>query len=297
MIGGIMMGVGLFLLVIGLLNALLPNFKRQNQLNAIATLITMNELDRERSKQGHLTRYLTKHTKGLGSLDYLLGETTRRMYLGLGKKESYEVYIINHLITSIALGTVPLMVYTVFPQKLFVAAAPVLAGLFFYTSIMSIKNEYNKRQKLLIRDLPNMISKMIIALEVGRPLNNIFREISEHKQTSPLLSQMLKRLITDSREMSLQDALDKFANEVDLPVVYDFTSVVNVVIVRGFDEAEKDLNAVKDDLRDLRYISLGEQTRKEPGKMIRGYLLLGLSALLILGSMIAHIFGSFASIN
>lgn len=297
MVGVYILSISIFLFAFVVLGLILPNFKRDKMLSNIATMMNMSELERERSNQGYLTRYLTQKTKKSSGFNYLLGEANRRMYMGLSKKDSYEVYIFNNLITSLAIGSVPLMLYALLPQKIFLAAAPLIAGFYFYTALLSIKKQYKLRQNLLIRDLPNMISKMIIALEVGRPLTNIFREISESKQTSYLLSQMLKRLITDSREISMQDALDKFANEVDLPVVHDFASVVNVVIVRGFHEAEKELNVIKDDLRDIRYISLREQTNKNPGKIIKGYILLGIPAVILVGKMVIHIFSSFAAAN
>ncbi|GIO79646.1 hypothetical protein J6TS7_32560 [Paenibacillus dendritiformis] len=112
----------------------------------------------------------------------------------------------------------------------------------------------------------------MIALETGKSFLSVFQQVAE--DCDPLLGEMLKRLIANAQNMPMRDALQLFAKEVDLPVMYDFISVINVGIEKGYKEAVPDLDSIKNDLRELRRLSLVEMTKGNPEKMNIFYTLL-----------------------
>ncbi|MEK5163179.1 hypothetical protein NYE69_12680 [Paenibacillus sp. FSL R5-0527] len=265
MVTSILLGAAVVLIVVPLLMLILPGFGRQKKLANVASLLQKSDSELTLMRQNPLIRSFAISMSKRPWLDTIFGKKLRSMYLKLDRKESYELFMAKSIVQSILPCVMILALANALDQPIFFVMAPVSVVLFFWVSLNGITRDFKQRKNLLIRDLPNLINKMITALEVGKPLTLIFTEVSE--RCGPLLAGMLRKLVADTNIMSMRDALQNFAKQVDLPVMYDFVSVVNIIMEKGFREAEADLNGIKNDLRELRKLSLDELTKGSPTKM------------------------------
>ncbi|ULO07137.1 hypothetical protein H1230_30080 [Paenibacillus sp. 19GGS1-52] len=292
MITSILYGLAALIVGIPILRLLIPGFQRQQQLVNLASLVNQSEGQRLRMQQNAIVRSVADHlTKGQGERR---SSKQREMYAMLGYPESYEFHLAKALVQAALPGGFALVLAGMVQQVFFAAVGPVLSFLFYWLQMRRIPAAYLQRQNQLIADLPFLISKMITALEVGKPLNVIFQEVST--RCGPTLSTLLKRLVANMGTMSQKDALQVFAQEVNVPVVYDFVSVVNVVAEKGFHEAEEDLNSVKNDLRSLSKLALKERTRGNPGKMNLFYGMVIVHVVVFFFFMLIQMFGAFNSL-
>lgn len=269
MITSFFFGIAVILVVLPVLHVLLPGFERQRKLAHVASLLQKSESELALEKQNALLRSLARGLSSRPWIDVVFGKKLRSKYIKLQKKESYELFIAKTLLQSLLPGMVVIALGVVLSMPILFIMAPASVILFLFVGIQGVTSEHKKRENLLIRDLPNLINKMITALEVGKPLNVIFEEVSE--RCDPLLGGMLVKLIADTHVMPMRDALQHFAKQVDIPVMYDFVSVTNIIMEKGFWEAEADLIGIKNDLRELRKLSLHELTKGSPAKMNRFY--------------------------
>lgn len=267
----IVLAASLFVLCLLILSLLLPNFSQQKKMKNIATMLLKTEAERDKMMQNQV---LVAFTDRLEKKKWFfsLGAQLKAKFDLLGRSESFALYMTKTIMYSTAAAVIGLVRYVLSPQPIVLALPPVLFILVWYLRNRNISVQYKKRETKLIADLPNLISKMISALEVGKPLTDIFRKVAAGD--NPLLSGLLKKLLANTEAMSIQDAMLIFAKDVNIPVIYDFVGVVNIVIEKGFTEAEKDLRGIKDDLRELRLLSLQEQTKGNPGKMNAYYIAL-----------------------
>lgn len=293
----VLYAIALLFITVGVLSALLPGFERERKLAHMASLLQKTDSELLMTNQNTVVRSIVGKLHGEQGgrlLDRLFGVQRRQMYEKLNKRESYELYMAKILLQSMLFTIIVLLMSAALKEQVFVYMAPITFILFIYIGLKGIQDSYKKRQDKLIRDLPNLISKMIAALEVGKPLTVIFKEVSD--RCDPLLADMLKKLLADTNVIPMRDALQRFAKSVDLPVMYDFVSVTNIVMDKGFREAESDLNGIKNDLRELRKLSLHELTKGSPAKMNRFYFIMIGHVLIFLFAMIIKMFGSLNSL-
>lgn len=276
------------------LSLVLPGFDRQKKIKKMAVLLNMDEKELRRMEQNSVVALFADRMEKWRWLDLIFGTSTREKYLTLNKSDSYPYFISKIIFKALLFIPLVLLLPMVSHMPILYVLVPLIVGLLIWNDINDISKQHKKRQNLLIRDLPNLISKMINALEVGKPLKEIFESASN--QGSELLSQMLKRLIANSDRMLMKDALKIFAEDIDLPVMYDFVSVVNVILEKGFYEGEDDLNSIKNDLRALRKLSLIELTKGNPEKMNLFYGVLIFHDMIFMGMMAFKLFAGLAAL-
>ncbi|MEK5282959.1 hypothetical protein NSS82_32460 [Paenibacillus sp. FSL H7-0735] len=276
------------------LSIILPGFDRQKKITKMAVFLNMDEKEIRRMEQNSFLVLFSDRIEKWKWLDQIFGEATRAKYMTLNKKDSYPYFISKTILKSLLFVPIMVLLPVVTHMPILYTLVPLSVGLLIWNDINDISKQHKKRQNLLIRDLPNLISKMINALEVGKPLKGIFEAASN--QGSELLGQMLKRLIANSDRMLMKDALKIFAEDIDLPVMYDFVSVVNVILEKGFHEGEDDLNSIKNDLRDLRRLSLIELTKGNPEKMNLFYGILIFHDMIFMGLMAFKLFAGLAAL-
>ncbi|MEK4108635.1 hypothetical protein NST28_31655 [Paenibacillus sp. FSL R10-2791] len=272
----------------------MPGFDRQKKITKMAVFLNMDEKEIRRMEQNSFLVLFSDRIEKWKWLDQIFGEATRAKYMTLNKKDSYPYFISKTILKSLLFVPIMVLLPVVTHMPILYTLVPLSVGLLIWNDINDISKQHKKRQNLLIRDLPNLISKMINALEVGKPLKGIFEAASN--QGSELLGQMLKRLIANSDRMLMKDALKIFAEDIDLPVMYDFVSVVNVILEKGFHEGEDDLNSIKNDLRDLRRLSLIELTKGNPEKMNLFYGILIFHDMIFMGLMAFKLFAGLAAL-
>jgi len=290
MISPMLFFVSVLCMVIPMLQLVLPSFQRQRRVAQLASLVNQTEDDRLRSKQNAIIRFMAGRLS-----DGKRRENKRRdMYEKLGRAESFELYFAKAITISLMLGVSSLLMAVIVQEIFFVIAGVSGSMMLMWMYIRKIKEAYRKRQDELIADLPYLISSMITALEVGKPLNRIFQSVSS--SSGPILSGLLKQLVANMSVLSQKDALLIFAKEVSVPIFYDFISTVNIVAEKGFHEAERDLNGIKNDLRSLNKLALKERTRGNPGKMNVYYGLVFAHVLVFFVGMVIVMFSAFNSL-
>lgn len=294
MIGSVLFSIAALVIVTSALTMVLPGFQRQKKLANMASLLTKTESEINELNQSPFITSLAGHIEKGGWLDRIFGKKSREIYMALEREESYSQYIAKVVLKSFF--PVPMIVFITIltKQPIFIALAAMYVVMMIMAGIQGIAKEYKKRQALLIKDLPNLISKMLIALEVGTPLVRVFEEVS--LSCSPLLKGMLRKMIANTNQMSMKASLQILAKDINLPVMYDFVSVVNVIMEKGFREAESDLKSIKDNLRELRRLSLVELTKGNPTKMNLFYIALIAHVLIFLFLMVLKMFGALNSL-
>lgn len=259
---------GVAIIVVAILAFLLPGFKRQNETSIVADYISKSEGERKYDEQNRLFMYIALNLQKKNWLDAVLGADQRRKYEKLDRPESYEFFIGKMLFYSVVMSAVILPLYLLSQKVIFLFLIPVAFIAMIWASTDYLNGLLEKRDKMILKELPNLFDKMIIALEVGRPLENILTSVSEKtEKTNPVFSNLLKRLVSDSNSYTLPVALQIFSDNVSLPIVYNFVSIVNVIREKGFHEAESDLLSIHKDMRDLKRISTREKNRNKPAKM------------------------------
>lgn len=263
----IFMGIGL--LVGAVLMLVLPSVEHHKQL--VHTASWVNQRDSPLYSSVMVRAFSQSVLPRLDNWN-LLGRKLRHKYEVLGKKESYFEYLAIISLKSLLLVPFIIVAGIVMEEQWLFFSAPISVFLLGALHLSDIHKQYKKRESLLIADLPNLISKMMIALETGTPFERIFTQVSE--QCHPLLGGMLKQLLSHSKYVSMSDALQRFARDVNLPIMYDFVSVVQVGLDKGYKTAMGDLENIKNDLKTLRRLSLVEQTKANPAKMNLLYVVL-----------------------
>ncbi|SGI77890.1 Flp pilus assembly protein TadB [Mycobacterium tuberculosis] len=222
-------------------------------------------------------------------IDLVISKKYRQKFNALELGYTYERYLAKTILLSLlVIPLLPLLV-VVTEEPLFYLGIPLLGGVFFMLGLREIEVKYRKRQRLLVRDLPNLIDKMISGLEVGTPLVEVFRVVS--LQSSPLLSKYLKEMITNSNRMSISAALSIFASRINIPVIYDFVRTAQIINDKGFYEAKSELVRIKERLRGLRKQSLQELTSRNPEKMNLYYILVIAHAFVFIFMGFINVFG------
>ncbi|MNW32164.1 hypothetical protein D3C74_91000 [compost metagenome] len=276
MLTSILWFISVAMITIAVLTVFLPNFKKQKQLASIASWLNKSDVEIQALNQGQMIRLISERILPAidqkWSVQYLFGKKFYEKYQSLGRPEPYMVFLANIILKSFIMVPPVLLLGFVTHNTLAYILIPVSIIVLFYTYLRGINKLYKNRQNQLINDLPNLISKMILALETGKSFVEIFTQVAD--QSSELLADMLKRLIANMQIMDRKEALQIFANEVNIPVIYDFISVVNVGMDKGYKEAIPDFNSIKNNLRSLRKLSLIEQTKGNPEKMNLFYVLL-----------------------
>lgn len=295
LIVNVVLFLGLSLSIVLLLNWTLPNFKRQRQLAAQAALLTKTSTELRRLRLDPLTRYTAD--KWMPKLSPRLGlggaSKARKMYEFLGKEHSFEEELAGYLFKS-ALGTLPFLILPFILSPVFYLVLPVAFGGFFVWQIAEIKGRYKERQAEIIRDIPDLISKLQMAQETGRPFLQVISRLEE--TSGPRIRPLVKRLNANIQIMKEGEALDLFATETGIPVMREFAAAMKVSINNGYEEAKEHFETIRGDLEALRLVSLREITSNQPEKVNRLLFLIAIFAFIAVGLAFYQVMGSLGSI-
>ncbi|GIP08236.1 hypothetical protein J1TS5_04060 [Paenibacillus macerans] len=277
-------GIGMFL----------PGFDLEKRYASQAALLMKNHKELRRLKMDPVTVFIAdKWFPKLSQLRLpILNGKLRRMYQLLGNENTFEEELADKLLKSVV-GSLP---FLVLPFLLHVPAlffvVPAAIAVFFFAQLNEISKAYKRRQDEIIRDLPQLISKMMIALETGKSFMTTIQRLEE--TSGPRMKSMLSRLNTNIRIMKLTAAVDLFATETDVPIMRDFAAAVKIGVNSGYGEAKKYFDSIKGDLRKLRLVGLKELTRSQPEKIKYLYLLIAAHAF---GAVILSFYAIFSEIQ
>lgn len=253
----------------------LPNFKTEKRIASQASLVVKSSQELQRMKLGSLTGYIADHwiPRFTNLKNPLFNGQLRRMFNVLGKEITFEEDIADKLIKSFIV-IIPFSLVPIITQEpMFLVILPIAVIGFFVVQVLEIKNEYKKRQQAITRDLPHLISKMMIALETGKSFTATLQSIEE--SSGSRMQQMLRRMNANTLVMGLPAAIDLFALETDVPVMRDFAAAVKIGLDNGYSSAKEYFDTIKDDLSALRLAALKDATSAQPEKV--KYLLIGVA--------------------
>jgi len=277
----IMIAVGFLVVVVVALNMLLPGFEKQRQVARFAESINLTAAEITRMQQNPMVRAVSDSMQRNNWMINLFGRKNKEIYEKLGMPQKYEVYIAQTLVYAILTSIMMIVVALLLEIPILYLLAPIGSGIMIWQQMGKIALMNKNRKNELTRDLTLLISKMLGALEVGTPLRSVFEQVS--KRSGPLLSDLLNKLIADLNAMPMKDALERFANTVDIQEIYDFVSVVNIIQDKGFRESESDLQGIQNDIDRLNRLSLELRLEGEPKKFNKfNYLMIAHVAIFIL---------------
>lgn len=283
LISGMLLFVAIMIISILIFARFLPGFELEKRYASQAALIVKSNQELRRMRMDPMTLFIAeKWMPKLTNLRLpLLSGQLRRMYNLLGKDNTFEEELADKLLKSIV-GCLPFLVLPfIFKIPALLLALPVVIMVFYLAQLTEIRKEYKKRQDEIVRDLPQLISKMMIALETGKSFITTLQRLEE--TSGPRMKRMLVRLNANVRIMKLTDAVDLFAAETDIPVMRDFAAAVKIGVNNGYVEAKKYFDNIKGDLKKLRLAALKDMTRSQPEKIKYLYLL---NAFFAFGSVI-----------
>ncbi|MCY9542849.1 hypothetical protein M5X17_20480 [Paenibacillus alvei] len=289
--------VAVLLIVIPIMNLILPNFQRQKHIAKIASFLGKSDNELRRMNQSPAVRYFSERIlpkiDRKWEIDNIFGHKLRDRFNSLGREETYLEFLGKCLFLSIVTGFLIFTLGMFLKMPILYFMVPVILILALIAQFKDLETQFKKRQLTLIRDLPNLIGKIVTSLESGKPVMNIFKQVADQsKYSNPLLATLLKKLIANSEKMPMREALQVFANDVQLPVIYDFISVVHIAMEKGYKEAIPDFEAIKSDIQQLSRESMIVRTAGNPEKMNFFYALLVIFVLVFLILMSGKLFGA-----
>jgi len=261
-------GIGLFGLMIPILNWLIPNFQREDRAARQAIHLSRSETEWRRIKKGRAVIYISerlfpKMQRSNFNLDKLLGPKMRQMVETIGKYDSLEEMVAAKLVFA-AVATLPITLIIIAAESLYFII-PIFFLFFFIKGIRDTRSHFLKIQREITKDLPKLIEKMMMALETGKSFVIVFREL-EHS-SGPRMKKMLKRLNANLQDMDHASAIEIFARETTIPVMMQFSQAVKIGLNSGFEEAKDHFEDIRTEILQLRKTALIEMTRSRPDRV------------------------------
>jgi len=279
-------GIALFVGVV--LQTVLPGFSWQKRYAVAAARLLKSHAELRRMGKDPISLYVADRLIPQLSARFSVFENMRKMYEALGRDKTFEEALADMAVKSL-IGAVPFLVLPIITKApITILAMPLFSILAFFVMLGGIKKSYQKRQREIVKDLPKLISKLMVTLETGRPFIGALQRLEEtsgprmRKMLGRLnanrMRKMLGRLNANIQVMGIGRAIDQFAYETGVPVMREFAAAVKVGVHNGYSEAKEHFDSIKNELRELRLAALRETTRSNPEKVKFLYMLLALHA-------------------
>jgi len=267
-------GIALFVGVV--LQTVLPGFSWQKRYAVAAARLLKSHAELRRMGKDPISLYVADRLIPQLSARFSVFENMRKMYEALGRDKTFEEALADMAVKSL-IGAVPFLVLPIITKApITILAMPLFSILAFFVMLGGIKKSYQKRQREIVKDLPKLISKLMVTLETGRPFIGALQRLEE--TSGPRMRKMLGRLNANIQVMGIGRAIDQFAYETGVPVIREFAAAVKVGVHNGYSEAKEHFDSIKNELRELRLAALRETTRSNPEKVKFLYMLLALHA-------------------
>ncbi|GGH41040.1 hypothetical protein GCM10008014_00340 [Paenibacillus silvae] len=277
-VSSMLLFISVLLLTGFMMKSWLPGFDLEKRYANQAAVLQKNNKELRQLKMDPVTQFFANRLmpRLMNARLPVFNGKLRRMYNLLGKENTFEEELADKVMKSLA-GSLPFLVLPFLLQMpaLFLAI-PLATLVFFVTQLGEITKAYKRRQEEITRDLPQLIGKMMIALETGKSFMTTIHRLED--TSGPRMKKILSRLNANIRIMKLTDAIDLFAAETDVPVMRDFAAAVKIGVNNGYGDAKKYFDSIKGDLRKLRLAALKEVTRSQPQKIKLLYVLVAVHA-------------------
>lgn len=160
----------------------------------------------------------------------------------------------------------------------------LLAGFFVYKHMQELNSEIEKKERMIIEELPEFMSYMTNSLKSDRDITKIIASYMD--AASPVLKRQLKKLLADLRTGNIDEALHKFDIEINLTHLSNYISVVRATL-----EGETQLSNLESITTDMEYFEYETAKRyaeELPGKVAKASFAVGAATILFLVVMFLY---------
>lgn len=290
LVSSILLFVAVLLITGIVVGLVIPNFNHEKRYAVQAAHLAMTHAELRRVRKDPVSLFVSNQLQK--HIPQFIGGRFRSMYLMLNKENTFEEELGDIAVKSLVACIPFIVVPFIFGIPALLLLLPIVGLVFFLAQLYEIPKLYKKRQDEIIKDLPQLISKMMIALETGKSFVTTIQRLEE--TSGPRMRKMLARLNANLQIMKLSDAIDLFANEIDIPVMREFASAVKIGVNSGYEEAREYFQSIKGDLSKIRLASLKELTRSKPEKVKFLYVLVAAHAF---AAVIIAFFAIFSNIK
>lgn len=259
----------------GLLKLLL--FPRKSTLKAMLRVreVILSEWELERSREPKLVQLIIDWLPRLQEvldIEQLFLRDLRNMNSLMGIKTRPERELARFFAQGIVGGLPILIVPFITEFYGYLALYPVAVIFLIMHGYRKHKADYEKWQREIIRDLPDLIDKLRISFASGRDYLSAF--IQARDTSGPKMRAMIDKLINDLQCMRPTQALDIFADSFKMPAVTKFTSAVKIALEYGYESAESYFQTIEQDIMEVRRVAIEELTKSKPEKAYQLYMIL-----------------------
>lgn len=252
-------------------------FPRKSTLKAMLRVkeVVLSEWELERSREPKIVQLIIDFLPKLQEvfdLEQLFLRDLRNMNSLMGIKTRPERDLARFLAQGL-IGALPILVVPFLTEFYgYIALYPLAVGFLIIQSYRKHKTEYEKWQRKIIRDLPDLIDKLRISFASGRDYLSTF--IQARDTSGPKMRGMIDKLINDLQCMRPTQALDLFAESFKMPIVTKFTSAVKIALEYGYESAESYFQNIEQDITEVRRVAIEELTKSKPEKAYQLYMIL-----------------------
>ncbi|CAN7767156.1 hypothetical protein LJR153_007310 [Paenibacillus sp. LjRoot153] len=268
----LLFALGTLLFTIGIVSLLLPNFSINDRYKKWADKLSLDdsELKPKRTGLSKILAYsilpaLLQQIR----IELIFGRNIRNMQAFLsGDRRTFNEMLADNLVWALLISLSSLVVPIVFGNLITIVLYPIMTIVLFYTRVNDIRIQFRSMQREVQKDLSLLIDKMMLALETGTSFITVFKEMERHTRgrMKKLLNQLNKNIV----DIGIVPAVEEFARQTTIPVMMEFSAAVKIGTTTGYREAKAYLDNLKDDIQELRRLSIEQIARNRPRRV--GYL-------------------------
>ena len=153
-----------------------------------------------------------------------------------------------------------------------VALYPVAAAVLFRLEMRELDRKYDKWQKELVRDIPEVVDRLRICFAGGRDYLSALRQAQASGGAA--MAQALSQLIHDIQTVGTTSAFHLFAVSFDMPAIQKLTSALTLAVESGYGAAEAYFSSIEGEITLLRQEAAEALVKSKPEKVYQLYALL-----------------------
>jgi hypothetical protein len=203
----------------------------------------------------------------------LMGEKT-------GAQELVTILLLRSMLVSLPILAAPLLLDGWWASAFY----PLAAAVVFRQELKEWEGKYERWQKALVRDIPQVMDRLRICFAGGRDYLSALRQAQA--SGGQAMGQALGQLILDIQSIGSSGAFRLFSVSFDMPAIHKLASAMMLAVESGYGAAEAYFNSIEEELAILRQEAAESLIRARPEKVYRLYALLfglAVAALLLKG--------------
>lgn len=261
----------------------------------MAREVLMTERELAASKENPAARVIIKMIVGVQKyfdLEELIFRELRNILRVTGSGRSVEKEVAGYVLNGLA-GALPLIIVPYLTGfNGYFAFYPAGAAALIVQQYRKRRKNYGRWQRELVKNLPELIDKLQISFASGRDYLSAFVQTRENSGYA--MRVIIDCLVNDFQTMHPGQALDIFAETINIPVVTKFVSAVKISIDHGYEAAKSYFALIENEVAEIRRVAVEELTKAKPEKVYQLYFLL---MALAVGSLLIKGWEIFSQIN